>query len=292
MLTPGIDPYNFSAKWTGYLKPLVSGKYVLDMTGYTSYRLLLNDSTVIEYPGNRIPRHREKSVSLTANKLYKIEIQYTSSDYIPMVKLSWQIPDINYEKEAMDAAQKADAIVMVMGLSPRLEGEEMNIKIDGFARGDRTKLQLPAVQQKRIKKVAALGKPVVLVLVNGSALAVNWEKENLPAIVEAWYGGQEAGTALADVLFGDYNPSGRLPVTFYSSENDLPAFDNYDMKGRTYRYFKGEPLYEFGYGLSFTQLTYANLKVNNSYKTGSNITITAQIQNTGDFMVMRWYNSI
>jgi beta-glucosidase len=129
----------------------------------------------------------------------------------------------------------------------------MHVKYDGFSGGDRTNLRLPKVQENLLKTLYSTGKPIVLVLSSGSALAVNWENENIPAIVQLWYPGEEGGTALADVLFGDYNPAGRLPVTFYKSVNQLLPFEDYDMRGRTYRYFEGEPLYPFGYGLSYTK---------------------------------------
>ena len=162
---------------------------------------------------------------------------------------------------SLDAARQADAVVLVMGLSPRIEGEEMRVKIEGFEGGDRVQIGLPRVQEELMQKIAALGKPTVLVLLNGSAVAVNWAEDHIPAIVEAWYPGQAGGTAIADVLFGDYNPGGRLPVTFYKSVDQLPPFTDYSMKGRTYRFFKGEPLFPFGYGLSYSTFAYRNLKV-------------------------------
>jgi beta-glucosidase len=171
---------------------------------------------------------------------------------------------------------------MCVGLSPRLEGEEMDVKLDGFEGGDRTKIEIPKIQQDLIKEINALGKPVVLVLINGGALGLKWESENIPAIVEAWYGGQKGGEAIADVLFGDYNPSGRLPVTFYASVDDLPAFDNYNMEGRTYKYFKGEPVYKFGYGLSYTKFSYKKLLINTSNPINAAINLKVDIQNTGE----------
>jgi beta-glucosidase len=170
---------------------------------------------------------------------------------------------------------------MCMGITPRLEGEEMKVNVDGFRGGDRTSLDLPAVQEDLIKSVTALGKPVILVLLNGSALSVNWEKQNLPAILESWYGGQAAGEAIADVLFGDYNPGGRLPVTFYKSVNDLPPFEDYNMKKRTYRYFTGEPLFPFGYGLSYTTFAYSKLQVKNKIVRGDSLMISVNVKNTG-----------
>jgi beta-glucosidase len=183
--------------------------------------------------------------------------------------------------EAIAAAKKANAVIMCMGITPRLEGEEMKVNVDGFRGGDRTRIDLPDIQQQLIKEIYALGKPVILVLLNGSALAVNWEKENIPAIVESWYGGQAAGQAIADVIFGDYNPAGRLPVTFYKSVNDLPPFEDYNMKNRTYRYFTGEPLYPFGYGLSYSTFAYSKLTVAKSYKVDDEVNVSVRVKNTG-----------
>ena len=183
--------------------------------------------------------------------------------------------------EALEIAKRANVIIMCMGITPRLEGEEMRVSIEGFRGGDRTRLDLPDVQQELIKEIHALGKPVILVLLNGSALAINWEKDNIPAIIETWYGGQAAGQALADVIFGDYNPGGRLPVTFYKSAEDLPAFTEYKMDNRTYRYFKGEPLFPFGYGLSYTTFKYSKLKVVKSCNVGDTLKIAVKVQNTG-----------
>jgi beta-glucosidase len=183
--------------------------------------------------------------------------------------------------EAVEVAGKANVIIMCMGITPQLEGEEMRVALDGFRGGDRTRIDLPDVQQDLIKAIYALGKPVILVLLNGSALAVNWEKDNIPAILETWYGGQAAGQALADVIFGDYNPGGRLPVTFYKSVNDLPPFEDYNMKNRTYRYFTGEPLFPFGFGLSYTTFSYKKLKVNETVIKGDSVKVAVKIKNTG-----------
>jgi len=169
-----------------------------------------------------------------------------------------------------------------MGISPRLEGEEMKVDVPGFSGGDRTRLELPGSQEDLLKAVYATGKPVVLVLLNGSALAIPWAQAHLPAIVETWYGGEEAGTALADVLFGDYNPAGRLPVTFYKSVADLPPFDDYAMAGRTYRYFTKEVLYPFGYGLSYTKFAYDHLTITpDAAPAGKDIAVSADVTDVG-----------
>ena len=160
----------------------------------------------------------------------------------------------------------------------------MPVEIAGFHGGDRTTLELPATQQRLLERVVAVGKPTVLVLLNGSALAVNWAEaaRGVPAILEAWYPGQAGGTAIADVLFGDYNPGGRLPVTFYRSVNDLPAFDDYRMAGRTYRFFQGKPLYPFGFGLSYTHFKYRDLRTSaKEFPADGALTVSVAIKNTG-----------
>lgn len=186
--------------------------------------------------------------------------------------------------EALAIAAKAEVIVFVGGISPRLEGEELKVKVPGFLGGDKTDLNLPAIQTDLLKELKKLGKPIVLVLLNGSALAINWEQENLNAIVETWYGGEKGGAALADVLIGNYNPAGRLPVTFYKSIDDIPAFDDYSMSGKTYRYVTKPVLYPFGFGLSYTNFTYSGLKL--SAKQLSNkrpLQINLTITNTGNY---------
>jgi beta-glucosidase len=174
----------------------------------------------------------------------------------------------------------ADAILFVGGISPQLEGEEMPVNAPGFNGGDRTTILLPAIQTEMMKALKATGKPVIFVMMTGSAIAFPWESENIPAVVNAWYGGQSAGTAIADVLFGDYNPAGRLPVTFYKQDSDLPDFNSYDMTNRTYRYFTGEPLYPFGYGLSYSTFHYDQLKVPAASQRGRKVSVSVRVTNT------------
>jgi len=182
---------------------------------------------------------------------------------------------------AINAAETADAIVFVGGISPRLEGEELQVSVDGFKGGDKTNLDLPAVQTALLKELRKTGKPLVVVLMNGSALAINWENKNIDGIVEGWYAGEAAGQAIAEVLFGDYNPAGRLPVTFYKSISDIPSFDDYAMAGKTYRYCKKPVLYPFGYGLSYTKFTYSDLTLSSKVM-NEKIDITITVKNTGD----------
>ena len=167
-----------------------------------------------------------------------------------------------------------------VGLSPDLEGEEMPIHVPGFEGGDRTDIGLPQAQQDLLEALAATGKPLVVVLMNGSALAVNWAQEHAAAVLEAWYPGEEGGTAIAETLAGANNPGGRLPVTFYASLDQLPPFDDYSMQNRTYRYFQGKPLYGFGYGLSYSTFEYSNLKLSSAQlKAGGDLTVEVDVRN-------------
>jgi beta-glucosidase len=284
----GLNPDDFSVRWTGMLHPRSSGNYAIGLSGTMKFQLFIDDSLVVksnyrnrndETPD---PRVAQSTVRLEAGRTYRIRVEANETYGDAQLQLLISTPRESLEADAMKVAQQADAIVMVLGLSARLEGEEMPVAIEGFRGGDRTRIDLPAAQQRFLEKVTALGKPVVLVLLNGSALAVNWAQEHVPAIVEGWYPGQAGGSALADVLFGDYNPAGRLPVTFYRDTTDLPAFSNYNMAGRTYRYFRGTPLYAFGHGLSYTSFLYSGLHTSAaSIKAGGSVSVTVDVTNTG-----------
>ena len=271
----------FSVRWTGYLVPEVSGKYALGGEGYSGFKFYLNDSLLTQWQSLHHPRKEYKWVNLEAGKPYKIRVEYfqDNTEYAIM-RMLWDTPKPHLKAEAIQAAKEADAVILCMGLSPLLEGEEMNVQVPGFEKGDRKDIKLPATQTELIQAICQLGKPTILVLLNGSALAFNWEAQHVPAIVEAWYPGQAGGTALADVLFGDYNPAGRLPVTFYRSIDQIPAFENYDMKGKTYRYFKGTPLYPFGYGLSYSTFRYDDLQVPATLQAGDSLRASIKVTNT------------
>jgi beta-glucosidase len=199
---------------------------------------------------------------LKENGTIPIRLEYFQADAPAQVSLEWDVPHTEaMEQAAVAAARTADAVIYVGGISAVLEGEEMVVDYEGFKGGDRTRIELPAVQEKLLQALAATGKPLVFVNLSGSAVAMPWADAHVNAILQAWYPGQAAGTAVADVLLGDYNPAGRLPVTFYRATEDLPPFESYDMAGRTYRYFKGKPLYAFGHGLSYTTFKYDHLQV-------------------------------
>jgi beta-glucosidase len=285
---PQINEDGFSARWTGKFRPLESGTYELGATADDGVRLFLDGQLLVDgWKGNQASQIRTlmKEVKLEAGRAYDIRIEYFEDIRNAIAKFVWSFPQFTEKitEEAVRTARQADAVIMVMGISSALEGEEMTVNVAGFRGGDRTDIGLPKAQEDLLKAVQATGKPVVLVLMNGSALAINWADENLPAIVDAWYPGEEGGTALADILFGDVNPSGRLPVTFYKSINQLPPFENYSMQGRTYRYFKGEPLYPFGFGLSYTNFKYDNVKLSaQKIQAGKSIKVNVDVTNAGD----------
>ncbi|MBV8859129.1 MAG: glycoside hydrolase family 3 C-terminal domain-containing protein [Acidobacteria bacterium] len=280
----GINTDNFSARWTGYFVPPVSGTYQLGARADDGVRVFLDDRLFVENWRDGGLKSLTKEVTLEAGRAYKLRVEYYERYASATAKLVWGPPGLNdsLRAEALKAARESDVVVLALGLAPSLEGEEMDVQVKGFSGGDRTSLNLPDAQEDLLKAVAATGKPVVLVLLNGGALAVNWAQGNVPAIVEAWYPGEEGGAALADVLLGDYNPAGRLPVTFYKSVEQLPPFEDYRMQGRTYRYFKGEPLYPFGHGLSYTTFRYDDLKLGaKRYRAGRNVELSVEVQNTG-----------
>jgi beta-glucosidase len=272
---------DFGIRWTTYLIPPVSGTYSIGSWGSSGYQIILDGKSIISARSDHAARHIEVPAELEAGKKYKIEVLYKNYAGDADIKLLWAPPRPKMTEEAVEAAKEADAVVLVLGLSQRLEGEEMPIKIEGFNGGDRTNLNLPAVQEKLLEAVTSTGKPVIVVLTNGGALSVNTAQEKAAAILLAGYGGQEGGNAVADVLFGDYNPAGRLPVTYYKSIDQIPAFENYDMTGKTYRFFKQEPLYPFGYGLSYTTFKYSDLSLPSEVKAGEKVTVKVTVTNTG-----------
>jgi beta-glucosidase len=254
-------------RWTGQLLPPTSGKYELVVGANDGVRLYLDNKLIVDgwEPNERVRSH-SVNVDLEAGRAYQIKIEYFEDIRDAEIRLGWRRPGAKAPfEEALDAARTADAVVFVGGLTGDVEGEEMKVSYPGFAGGDRTDdLRLPGSQRKLLEALQATGKPIALVLTGGSSLAVDWAQQRLPAILMAWYPGQRGGTAVADVLFGETNPSGRLPVTFYKENEKLPPFDDYAMQGRTYRYFTGQALYPFGHGLSYTRFEYSNLKLDRS----------------------------
>ncbi len=272
---------SFSVRWTGRLTAPVTGSYRIALTAMNGAKVWFQDSLRTDFTDRHTPDTRTFDVRMVAGQSYPVRIDYINYGPNPEAHLEWSVPGRDLEGKALAAARQADAVVLVLGLSPSLEGEESDVEVPGFDRGDRTTLGLPAPQQALLEKVAGLGKPTVLVLMSGSAVAVPWAAEHVNAIVQAWYPGEAGGEALADVLFGDADPAGRLPVTVYRSVHDLPPFEDYDMDGRTYRYFRGTPLYPFGYGLSYTTFSYSNLRVPDRPTGGPADSVAVDVTNTG-----------
>jgi beta-glucosidase len=289
----GLHRDNYSVRWTGAFTPPAPGDYKLGVRvnycyaceNAEGFRLYLDGKVVVESDAKRTGERgavTEASVHFADAKPHLIRVEYFHGSGSAGIDLTWEAPPAVLRDEAVEAAKRSDVIIAFAGLSPSLEGEEMPVKLDGFSGGDRTAIDLPAVQEELLKAVAATGKPLVVVLQNGSALAVNWAQEHAKAILEAWYPGEEGGIAIAETLAGDNNPAGRLPLTFYSSLNQVPPFNDYSMKGRTYRYFSDKPLYGFGFGLSYTDFAYSGIKLpSSSISAGDPVIVEADVKNTG-----------
>ena len=269
-----------SVQWTGSLNPTATGDYLLGLSVDGFGRLSVDGREVTTLWGKNInlsPVHLEKGHPV------KIEVLYgRNGEGKPEAQLLWTPVNNAPDPAAVAAAKNADVVVAVVGITSRLEGEEMPVSQPGFSGGDRTSLDLPKPEEDLIEALAGSGKPLVIVLMNGSALGVSWAKEHANAILESWYSGEEGGAAIAETLSGKNNPSGRLPVTFYKDVHQLPNFEDYSMKGRTYRYFEGEPLWPFGYGLSYTAFTYSNLKLPDTpVNAGDPLHASVTVANTG-----------
>jgi beta-glucosidase len=277
----GIKANNFSVRYTSNYTATKDGYVTFEVEADDGYRFFVQDRQVINAWLRNRWGARTYRLQTKKDSVYKIVLEYWQGEGKANVALRAG----NYKKTDFDAlvnkVRDADVIIYAGGISPQLEGEEMPVNAPGFNGGDRTTILLPTVQTELMRELHATGKPVVFVMMTGSAIATPWETGNLPAIINAWYGGQSAGTAIADVLFGDYNPAGRLPVTFYKSDSDLPSFRDYSMKNRTYRYFTGEALYPFGYGLSYTSFNYDMLNMPKSSSSNKTVTISARVTNTG-----------
>ena len=282
---------NYSVRWSGTFTPPAAGQYHLGVRvnycyaceNAEGFRLYLDDKLLVESGGKTAERGevRQAPVTFDDTQPHLIRLEYLHGTGTAGIDLSWQAPAEVLREQAVEAARQSDVTIAFVGLSPSLEGEEMPVKLAGFSGGDRTSIDLPVAQEDLLKALAETHKPLVVVLQNGSALAVNWAQQNANAILEAWYPGAEGGTAIAETLAGDNNPAGRLPLTFYSSLSQVPPFEEYSMRGRTYRYLADKPLYGFGFGLSYTSFEYSGLKVPTSVKAGEAVTVEGDVKNTG-----------
>jgi beta-glucosidase len=289
----GLSATGYSVRWTGVIQTPGPGDYAFDFhvgdcfpcTGTTSIRAFVDDKQVVDSQSKDAGRKSESfTVHFDAGQSHALRIDYGHSGEQRGggIRLEWQPDGDALRQEAVAAAKQADVVVAFVGLSPDLEGEEMPVHVEGFSGGDRTDIALPAAQRQLLEALGATGKPLVVVLMNGSALAIDWAKDHASAILEAWYPGEEGGTAIAQTLVGENNPAGRLPVTFYASVKDLPPFDDYSMKNRTYRYYTGEPLYPFGYGLSYTSFAYSGLKISPAAaKASAPVKVSVTVANSG-----------
>ena len=276
-VTDKIIARDMAVRYTTTFTPATTGEVTIELKGDDRARLLVDGEKKLETD----IKGGYYTLQTQQGKPVQLVIEYWQHADNAEVKFDMGFIEKASAQTIAGRVKNADVIVFVGGISPKLEGEEMPVKIAGFRGGDRTNVALPAVQTELLQALKATGKPVVFINLSGSAIGFNWEAENIPAIIQGWYGGQAGGEAIADILFGDYNPSGRLPITFYKTVNDLPDFEDYSMDNRTYRYFKGEPLYPFGFGLSYTSYVYNKLSVINTQKTNGRITVTASVTNTG-----------
>ncbi len=269
----------FTVRWTGQLVPEKSGKYRIGLRACNAAKLYLEGKQVFEFSDDHQPRLEYHDLELKEGEPVDIKIDYYNFHADPQAHLLWAYLDENLMEPALELVKNSDLTVLCLGLSPEIEGEEMPVEMKGFDKGDRSDIALPSSQEELLIEVVKTGKPVVLVLLNGSAIAINYAAENVPSIIEAWYPGEFGGQAIADVLFGDANPSGKLPVTFYKSVNDLPDFKSYDMEGRTYKYFEGTPLFPFGHGLSYSVFEYDNF----SFQDDAQVQLSVKISNSSEY---------
>jgi beta-glucosidase len=261
----GINADSFSIRWTGTIMVKDSGQYLFRTKSDDGVRLFIDTNKIIDDWHDHSSSFDGATYTLNAGVKYPICLEYYENIGDANITLEFANDLTTGEKtlsEITERAKENDISIFVGGIHPVLESENNStMDLPGFFGGDRTSLDLPLGQERILKALKNSGKPVILVLYSGSCLAINWENDSIPAILQAWYGGEEAGTAIADILFGDYNPAGRLPITYYKSLDDVPDFENYYMQDRTYRYFTKEPLFPFGYGLSYTSFNYSNLSI-------------------------------
>jgi beta-glucosidase len=277
VLKPPTGLVDFSVQWTGFLEPTETGTYRVGLVG-AMHRLWLDNKLIVDDFGLHDTEPSDSTLHLEKRHRYAVKIEYGAGG--PGTKLVWHKMIEDPVGDAVAAAKQADVIIAVVGITSQLEGEEMKVELPGFKGGDRTSLDLPAEEETLLEGLGTTGKPIIVVLMNGSALSVNWAAKRANAILDAWYSGEEGGTAIAQTLAGANNPAGRLPVTFYKGIDQLPPFEDYAMKNRTYRYFEGKPLYPFGFGLSYSKFAYSDLKLSGSeIEAGNALNVEVDVAN-------------
>ncbi|MCI4592646.1 glycoside hydrolase family 3 C-terminal domain-containing protein [Sphingobium sp. BYY-5] len=283
----GVPANRYGVRWTGTLLPEGPGDHILrvdvprcfDCSGHDPVRLWIDDQPVVTDNGDNSAVEARLHFADASPHSIRLELAHASED--EGIRLTWVAPALPQRSRAVAEARAADAVVAFVGLSPAVEGEALQIEVPGFSGGDRTDIALPEAQQQLLEAVKATGKPLVVVLLSGSAVAMQWAKDHADAVVAAWYPGEAGGTAISDLIEGRYAPSGRLPVTFYARTLDLPAFVDYNMRERTYRYFHGVPLWGFGHGLSYTSFAYDRAQAPAEIAAGSTLTVKARLTNSG-----------
>jgi len=277
--------YPLSVEWNGFLTANETGEYSLGLRGRGDFAMVLIDGKplAMQYLDSEHSQAKAGHLHLEQGKKVSVKVRYRLSKAGPVeAQLIWSRYNPRPSSEAVTSAKNADVVVAVLGITSDLEGEEMPVNEDGFKGGDRTSIDLPKPEEELLEAVTATGKPVILVLANGSALAVNWASQHVNAILESWYAGEEGGAAIAETLSGKNDPAGRLPVTFYTDVDQLPGFEDYSMQSRTYRYFRGKPLYPFGHGLSYTTFSYTNLTLPKAaISAGDPLSVEVTVTNTG-----------
>lgn len=274
---PFLPKSPLSVRWTGKLRPTVTGQYTFSFTSDDGCRLSIDDKLLIDAWSGHAVRTDTVAIHLEAGRDYQLKAEYYDNRDYAVAKLQWRVPQVgkmtrlDLYGEAGKAVRECETVVAVLGINKSIEREGQ----------DRYDIQLPADQREFLQEIYKVNPNIVVVLVAGSSLAINWMDRHVPAIVNAWYPGESGGKAVAEVLFGDYNPGGRLPLTYYKSLDELPAFDDYDItKGRTYQYFRGDVLYPFGYGLSYTTFKYTDLQVTDE---AEELNVTFRLKNTGRY---------
>jgi beta-glucosidase len=282
---PPIPADDAAIRWSGFIQPPASGTYTFSIERIGGFRLCVGDEVLLDelYDDDVSERRaRAVSVELAEGEAVPVVVEYRQTCGEGLVSMWWQTPldpEDNLET-ALAGAADADHIILCLGLTPEVEGEEMPVNFEGFSAGDRTTIQLPASQRELLDRAAELDRPLTVILTTGSAVAFDVEKAD--AILCAWYYGQRGGDAVAEILTGEVNPSGRLPITFYASDEDLPAFEDYSMNGRTYKFFEGTPLFAFGHGLSYTTFEYGEPSLETAApQAGEAVAMTVPVTNTG-----------
>lgn len=275
----GINTIHFSARYTMVYTARETEILNFEADADEGYRVFINDELRLDAWQHNRWGAKKLALQTEKGKEYRIRVEFWQGEGNAAIRFRAGKTGRTNIDALKEKVKDADVILFAGGISPQLEGEEMKVNYPGFNGGDRTSIMLPAVQTQYMQALQSTGKPVVFIMMTGSAIAIPWEEQHIPAILNTWYGGQHAGNAVADVLFGDYNPAGRLPVTFYAGDKDLPDFNSYEMKGRTYRYFNGKALYPFGYGLSYSSFNYDALTLPASAGKGKSITLKVRVTN-------------